>query len=255
MHVHLPLYAPHHFVLTSENGDFGACMADVDWSVKALLYELKRLGIYEDTLLIFTSDNGSRGDHGACNAPLRGTKFTVWEGGQRVPFVVHWKGHVREGAVVEQMASNIDLLPTFAAMLGMPLGGRKIDGVDVSRLLLGENTPVRTEFCYYQDQNLAAFRAGNWKLHRARKEEQVCELYDLDADLGETTDVSEKYPEIVARLEQRAQEYAAKLGDEIRGVKGGEIRPCLCVENPKTLTEYDENHPYIVALYDKGDVG
>ena len=255
MHVHLPLYAPHHFVETSENGDFGACMADVDWSVKALLYELKRLGIYEDTMLIFTSDNGSRGDHGACNAPLRGTKFTVWEGGQRVPFIVHWKGHVQEGMVVNSMASNIDLLPTFAAMLDMPLQGKKIDGVDVSRLLLGEDAPVRTEFCYYQDKNLAAIRKDNWKLHRARKDEKVCELYDLEADLSETTDVADQHPEVVARLETLAQQYAAELGDEIHGVTGAEIRPCLCVDNPKTLTEYDENHPYIVALYDKGDVG
>lgn len=255
MHVHLPLYAAHHFVKASENGDFGACMASVDWSVAALLAELKRLGVYEDTMIIFTSDNGSRGDHGACNAPLRGTKFTVWEGGMRVPFIVHWKGHAKEGAVVENMASNIDLLPTFASLLGMPLHGGPIDGVDVSELLMGRDEPARREMLYYRDKNLAALRVGKWKLHRTFEGRPNPGLYDLEADIGETNDLYQDHPEIVTELEARAQELSAQLGDECHGVTGSEIRPCLRVPNPKPLTEYDENHPYIVALYDKSESG
>lgn len=255
MHVHLPLYAAHHFVTSSENGDFGACMASVDWSVAALVAELKRLGLYEDTMVIFTSDNGSRGDHGASNAPLRGTKFTVWEGGMRVPFIVHWKGHVKEGAVVENMASNIDLLPTFASILGMPLQGGPIDGVDVSELLLGEDEPVRKEMLYYRDKNLAAYRAGRWKLHRTLEGKPNPALYDLETDIGEAHDLYQEKPEIAAELEARAREFSGRLGDECGGISGSEIRPCLCVPDPKPLTEYDENHPYIVALYDKSDAG
>ena len=80
MHVHLPLYAAERFTKESENGDFGACMAEADWACAVIAAELDRLGIREDTLFLFTSDNGSRGDHGASNAPLRGGKFTTWEG-------------------------------------------------------------------------------------------------------------------------------------------------------------------------------
>lgn len=256
MHVHLPLYAAHHFSAASENGDFGACMASVDWSVAALVAELKRLGIYEDTLLIFTSDNGSLAANGASNAPLRGTKHTVWEGGLRVPFIVHWKGHAKEGTVVRNMASNIDLLPTFAALLGKELPrNRPIDGVNVLPMLLGEDKPAREEMCYFQGKNLAAFRKGRYKLHRTAKGEPNPGLFDLEEDVSEAVDISGKQPQLVAELEKRAREVAALLGDECAGVAGEEVRPCLCVEDPKPLTEYDENHPYIVALYDKSEAG
>ena len=90
LQVHLPLYAPERFVAESENGDFGACVAAADWALGALVQELKRLGQFENTLIIFTSDNGSRGDHGASNGVLRGAKCSTWEGGQRVPCVMRW---------------------------------------------------------------------------------------------------------------------------------------------------------------------
>lgn len=256
MHVHLPLYAAHHFAAASENGDFGACMASVDWSVAALVAELKRLGIYEDTLLIFTSDNGSLAANGASNAPLRGTKHTVWEGGLRVPFIVHWKGHAKEGAVVKNMACNIDLLPTFAALLGKELpGDRPIDGVSVLPMLLGEDKPLREEMCYFQGKNLAALRRGRYKLHRTAKGEPNPALFDLEEDVSEQVNLRGQEPELAEELEKRARELAACLGDECAGVEGREVRPCLRVESPKPLTEYDENHPYIVALYDKSEAG
>ena len=137
---------------------------------------------------------------------------------------------------MENMASNIDLLPTFASILGMPLQGGPIDGVDVSELLLGEDKPVRKEMLYYRDKNLAAYRSGRWKLHRTLEGKPNPALYDLETDIGEAHDLYQEKPEIAAELE-------------------AEIRPCLCVPDPKPLTEYDENHPYIVALYDKSDAG
>ncbi len=256
MHVHLPLYAAHHFVTASENGDFGACMLSVDWSVHALVSELKRLGIYENTLLIFTSDNGSLAANGASNAPLRGTKHTAWEGGMRVPFIVHWKGHVKEGVTVRNMASNIDLLPTFAAMLHRELPNENpIDGVNILPMLLGEDQPIRQEMCYYQDRNLAALRVGSYKLHFTSKGEPNPGLYDLEEDISEQRDLLSEKPEVAGRIRLRAKELAEELGDEAAGVTGSQVRPCLCVDSPKPLTEYDENHPYIVALYDKSEAG
>ncbi len=117
-HAHLPLYAAERFTKESENGDFGACMAEADWACAVIAAELDRLGIREDTLFLFTSDNGSRGDHGASNAPLRGGKFTTWEGGMRVPLLACWPGHIPAGSIQHTIFSHIDFLPTFARMLG-----------------------------------------------------------------------------------------------------------------------------------------
>jgi len=277
MHVHLPLYAPAHLVKASRNGDYGACVAAIDWATAALVYALKKYGVYENTLIIFTSDNGSRNDFGESNGPLRGTKATTWEGGQRVPFIIHWKGHVPPGTSNE-IVSSIDLYPTLAKIAGAKVPtDRKIDGLDVSDLLLGKsNKSPRDTFFYYMCNNLEAVRVGDWKLHVSRRPEagkpsihdgtalsaqltnnnvEVKELYNLREDIGETNNVYDIYPEIVAELMEKIEACRKDLGDTFTGTKPENVREIGRVKNAKPLTSYDENHPYIIALYDRNEIG
>lgn len=256
LQVHLPLYAPERFVRESQNGDFGACVECVDWALSVMVYELKRLGMYEDTLIVFTSDNGSRGDHGASNGRLRGSKGTTWEGGQRVPFLARWEGHIPAGRVCSALSSNLDILPTFAALTGIPLGGKPIDGVDLSPILFeGGTQEVRGDFYYYYTDCLEAVRSGGWKLHFRKEGKAMRALYNLRSDPGETDDRLAAFPEIVEKLEAVADACRACLGDAATGSVGSGTRAPGRVEHPRMLTEYAPDHPYIIALYDKEEDG
>ncbi|MBP7402016.1 MAG: sulfatase [Clostridia bacterium] len=258
MHVHLPLYAAERFCRDSENGDYGACVAAVDWTVAVIRQELRRLGADRDTLFIFTSDNGSRGDHGASNAPLRGTKGTTWEGGMRVPCILHWPGVIEPGRVSSRLVASIDLFPTLAALAGATLpAGRALDGCDQSGLLSAETgTPAREVFYYYMRNTLEAVRWRTWKLH-LRKEDgtPVPMLFDLADDPGETRNRALDRPELVARLTGLADAMRRDLGDDANGIPGPGRRPPGRVDDPVYLTEYDPGHPYICAMYDKEDRG
>ncbi|MEG0720828.1 MAG: sulfatase [Lachnospiraceae bacterium] len=271
MHVHLPLYAQDRFVNGSQNGDFGACMEEVDWSCQCLIEELKKNKIYEETLIIFTSDNGSRADHGASNGILRGTKFYTWEGGMRVPCIFHWKGVLQEGIVNDSICSHIDFLPTLAHFLGFSLEGKKtIDGIDLYRTIM-KNQDVRTEYAYYGPNRgdertgyLCAVRQKNWKLHCQRINrnspgyaiyEPVYELYDLEKDIGESVNLVSEYPDVAERMTKIYGKYMTLLGDESHKIMGEGCRDPGIVENPITLTTYNENFPYIIALYDKDEQG
>ena len=129
MHVHLPHYPPAHFVEESENGVYGAAVAAIDWAADVLFEELKNLDLDDNTLVIFTSDNGSRArDEGGSNAPLRSTKGTTWEGGQRVPCIMRWPGVIPTGAECNELSLSMDLHPTLAAIAGATLpADRTID--------------------------------------------------------------------------------------------------------------------------------
>lgn len=255
MHVHLPHYAADRFVRESENGDFGACVSSLDWASGAIVFELEKLNLLQNTIVIFTSDNGSRGDRGASNFPLKGGKFTTWEGGQRIPFIMYWKGKVKPG-MNDKMISHLDLLPTFASILGETLSENCIDGLDVSSMILDGAESPREEFIYYASgSRLEAVRKKNWKLHFYKKGEAVKLLYDLDKDISEENNVYDDHPDIVKELTEIYLNYREKLGDPVTEVTGCENRPSGYAENPVALTVYDPNHPYIVAEYDKNDVG
>jgi arylsulfatase A-like enzyme len=255
MHVHLPLYAAERFVNESENGDFGACAASLDWACGAIMHELEKLGILDNTMIIFTSDNGSRGDNGSSNFPLKGGKFSTWEGGQRIPCIISWHGRIALGTN-GKIASQMDLLPTFAAMLNQDLGKNKIDGFDLSDMIFSGGESPRCDFVYYQSgKKLEAVRKDGWKLHFYKNGAPVKLLYDLEADISENNDLYDQYPEIVAELTDIRDEYEYMLGDDMSGAKGSEARECMTVENPVTLTVYDPDHPYIVAMYDKTETG
>lgn len=265
MHVHLPLYAAQCFVDRSRNGDFGACVLSADWAVGQIVAELEQKGLADNTIIIFTSDNGSRGADGASNAPLRGTKFTTFEGGQRVPFIIKWANNAPAAVKCDKMGSNIDLLPTFAQMIGQDLPAREIDGVSLLPSIL-ENKEARKEFVYFTPSEMkannhdecstpAAIRIGQYKRHQSQQGKAHDALYDLAADIGETENVLAQHPEIVAQCDERLAYWSARLGNEEKGMMGDSVRGSAIYPNAKYLLPYDENHEYIVELYDKAERG
>ena len=127
MQVHLPLYAAEKFVKESKNGDYGACVASIDWSTKVIFDELKELGIDENTIVIFTSDNGSRlQNQGGSNGNLRGGKGQTWDGGQRVPCIIRWPGKINEGQQTDALSTTMDFLPSITKLIGGNLPSKKI---------------------------------------------------------------------------------------------------------------------------------
>jgi arylsulfatase A-like enzyme len=259
IYVHLPIYVQERFAQESRNGPYGAAVASIDWATGVLLEELRRLGLEDDTIVIFTSDNGSRAVGGGSNEPLRGAKGSTWDGGLRVPCIVRWPGRVRPGSVCPAVATAMDLLPTLARAAGaqdrVP-AGRTIDGRDITALLEdpSEDSPHEA-FFYYGAERLEAVRSGRWKLHVSRGGRVAEELYDLEVDVAEARDVAAEQPEVVAQLQRHADRVRADLGDSVQGVSGAGCRPVGEVDDPVTLTAYDPDHPYYRAEYDLPDRG
>ena len=256
IYVHLPIYVQQRFADASRNGAYGAAVASIDWTTDVILTELRRLGLDDDTIVIFTSDNGSRArDEGGSNEPLRGVKGETWDGGLRVPFIVRWPGHVPAGTECSEVASAIDLLPTFASIAGADLPERTIDGRDIAPLLGGGAGDPDRVFAYFRANALAAVRRGRWKLHVARGDETVEELHDLVDDVGETTDVASEQPGVVTELVAIAESIRADLGDDRIGIDGPGRRTAGVVADPSPLTTYDPDHPYYAHEYDLIDRG
>ena len=190
---------------------FAAMVARLDAYVGDLIRELKELGVYDNTLIIFSSDNGPHKEGGAdpdffdSNGPWRGYKRDVYEGGIRVPMIVSWPGHIAPGSETDFMCSFWDLMPTFRDLTGAasPEG---MDGVSLLPLLEGRDGQVEHEYLYFEFQELGgrqAVREGPWKLVHLdiRSDAPRYELYNLDSDPGETADLSARYPDVVARLQ------------------------------------------------------
>ena len=247
--VHVPLAPGEQFQGKSGNGRFGDWVEEVDWSMGRILDTLRDEGLDDDTLVIFTSDNGPwavMGKDGGSAGPLRGAKASTWEGGVRVPTIAWWPGRVPAGSTCDAFAGTIDLLPTFVRLAdGEVAAVPAIDGRDISGLLLGtSHEPVREAHYYFKGQELQAVRDGRWKLAivpqpngtaagSAAVEASLAQprLYDLEADIGETTDVSTEHPGIVARLRGLAERMAA----ELCGPRAPGRRPAGTVEKPVFL--------------------
>ena len=263
MHVHVPHIVAEAFLRRSTNGRYGGAVAAIDWSVSVLMAELRALGIDENTLMVFTSDNGSRARaEGGSNAPLRGTKATTWEGGLRVPCIARWPGQVPAGRTSAELVTSMEFMPTFARFAGTTEPqDRIIDGCDIGPVLLGESgaKSPRDTFFYYHTHNLDAVRRGPWKLFVRRNNApdmpETGELYNLADDIGETNNVADQHPDIVAELKQAVAECRDDMGDAATGTEGRNRRPAGWVDDAKPLTEYDPDHPYIVALYDTTECG
>jgi arylsulfatase A len=259
MHVHLPHYAPARFLKESKNGPYGAAVACIDWSTGVLLHELKELGLEEDTLIIFTSDNGSRCQGGGgSNGALRGTKFFTWEGGQRVPCIMRWPGTLPAGSTCRGLAASLDFYPTLADIAGASVPrDRLIDGRNILPLMRsgGATESPRDLFFYYMQNNLEAVRDKTWKLHVRKWKDEIRELYNLEEDPGETRNLYDSQPAVVAGLMARLAACREDLGDECTPTPGRNVRPIGRVATPDTLTHLDPDHPYLVAMYDLKDRG
>jgi arylsulfatase A-like enzyme len=215
------------------------------------------LGLERDTVIVFTSDNGSLGRDGGSNAPLRGGKGTTWEGGQRVPFLMSWPGTIPPGEVRPQLATSMDLLPTFVAMAGgTPAADRTIDGRDISGIVGAPDVPSPHDaFCYFSRDTLEAIRMDRWKLHLHKDGAALHALYDVVSDPAESTDLSGDRPDLVAHLSAAAERFRDDLGDAATGLPGTGCRPIGRVSDPQPLTRYDPTHPYIESMYDLPDRG
>jgi arylsulfatase A len=268
MYVHLPLYVQERFANQSTNGAYGAAVESIDWATDVILKELTALGLDDNTIVIFTSDNGSLGNNpapiggtrlplGGSNGPLRGTKGHTWEGGQRVPGIVKWPGKITPGRVTNELLLSMDLYPTLAVCCGGEIPtDRTIDGRDVSSVWLTESGKSPHEaFFYYWMNDLEAVRSGDWKLHLAKRGTETFELYNLANDVGETTDVAREHPEVVAEIMVHVAWARTSIGDARLGLTGNDLRPIGRVEQGKALTTYDVDHPYYMAEYDLSDRG
>lgn len=232
--VHAPLAAGSHWRGKTGISLYTDSVAEIDDSVGQILRTIERLNLAADTLVVFLSDNG--GTPRANNAPLRGNKGSTWEGGMRVPAIAWRPGHVAKGRVVDEIVSNMDILPTFAALAGTSTpSDRKIDGQDISSLLSGRPSalPHRQPFFFYHANQLKAVREGSWKLHTTG------ELYNLTNDIGEMNDVSAGNPQVVSRLVSRLAEARADMGDGSH--EGANVRPCGEAKGP--LRFWIPRHP------------
>lgn len=236
--VHVPLFVSDKFRGKSERGLFGDVVMEIDWSVGEILAALKRNKIDDNTLVIFTADNGpwlSYGDHAGSSGPYREGKGTMFDGGCREPTLMCWPGKIPAGTKCDVPAMTIDILPTVAHLIGADLPDHKIDGKNIWPLIAGEadaSSPQEAYFFYYGSQ-LQAMRMGRWKLHFphayrslngrpggtggipvAYSQNKVgLSLFDMKNDPGESTDVAARHKDIVDRMQALANVMRKDLGD------------------------------------------
>jgi arylsulfatase A len=219
--IHGPRYPREKFEQESKNPNksTGGVISEVDYSVGRIMAALKNLGIDENTMVLFISDNGGVGN--TANLPLRGHKGTYWEGGFRDPFIVRWPGNIPENKRLDGIVAAMDIYPTIASLAGVPTTKKQVtDGINISDYLTGKTeTPPRELFYFYWRNELSAIRYHDWKLFFNG------ELYNLKEDIGETTDVSAQHPEIVSKINELFEEARKDLGDARLGLNGENCRP------------------------------
>lgn len=233
----------------SANGLYGDSIEELDWSAGEVLKALKQNGIDDNTIVVWTNDNGAvaRNPPQGSNAPYKGMGYSTSEGGQRMPCIIRWPGKVPAGTVCDELSTMMDLLPTLTKLATAPQPPNKIDGHDIAPLVLGAagtKSPYDvTGFFYYQITQLQAVRAGPWKLYlplenkgalnkaKGKPTPQKLALYDVQHDLTEENQVSAQHPDIVQRLTALADKARAELGDGER--KGTGQREAGHVNDPK----------------------
>ena len=240
--VHVPLFVSDKFKGKSGAGLFGDVMMEVDWSVGQILETLRKHKLDKDTLVVFTSDNGpwlSYGDHAGSSGPLREGKGTMFDGGCRESTLMWWPGTIPAGSVCSTPAMTIDILPTVAELIGATLPDHKIDGKSIVNLVTGKNDKSPQEaYYFYYGQQLQAIRMGKWKLHfphgyrtmagrpggtggiptKYSQAKIGLSLFNLEEDIGESTDVKAKHPKVVSKMQALGQAMRKELGDQ--GKKG-----------------------------------
>lgn len=232
---HIPLAASDRFRGKSPLGLYGDVVEEIDWSVGEVLRALSLNGIAENTLVVFSSDNGPwfQGSSGL----NRGRKGMTMEGGMRVPCLARMPGTIPSGRVSHEFASVLDMLPTFSAMAGMPAPANPLDGQDISSLLRGTSQRVERQqpFLYFDGWDAQCSRLGQWKLHFARRNDFIYspgpaggvntlalrppELYNLDLDPDESYDIAPKNPSIVDNLMSRTETLLRGFPQEVKDAR------------------------------------
>ena len=214
---HIPLFASEQFRGKSKRGLYGDVVEEIDWNVGRFLNYLDQQGLAESTLVIFASDNGPwlgyKEDSGSAD-PLRGGKFSYYEGGVRVPCILRWKGTIPAGVTSDAIIASIDLFPTIMHYAGCRSFRQKIDGVDISSFLENPSLRLRDEYVYVKGGEVHGIRKGDWaylpKTGNSKfKEGDVPELFNLKRDIGETNNLHLEYPEKVKELQEVMQLYQA----------------------------------------------
>jgi arylsulfatase A-like enzyme len=228
---HLPLVVSTRCRGKSSLGSYGDTLVELDLSTGQILQALKENGLDDNTLVIFTSDNGPWFEGSA--GRLRGRKGQTYEGGMRVPFLARFPGQIPAGRVVEGMATAMDVMPTLARLCGGTLPLPPLDGVDVWPMMTGERETVEREaFLYFDYWDLQCARLGKWKLHLSRHNTfpwtpepaggrfnlplPKPELYDMEQDAEESYDLADQYPQIVEQIRARVEELRWSFPEQVQ---------------------------------------
>ena len=240
---HRPLVPMENFEGSSKLGIYGDAVQELDWSVGALMEVLRQLEKLDNTLIVFTSDNGpalqseeTLGYVGGTARPFRGGKGQTLEGGMRVPCVARLPGRIPEGQLCKDIVTAMDWLPTFAELAGVTLEKKDleaIDGRDIWPLVSGAKveTKPHEDYCYYREGRFQAYRRGDWKLLMYRPDWGIEKpettdylLFNLDSDPEEKSNLADQNPELVEELAKAADKVRRELGDSIHNRRGRGVR-------------------------------
>ena len=238
---HIPIFASENFSDKSKGGVYGDVIEEIDWSVGEIIKALEKKGILNNTLVIFTSDNGpwlSYGNHGGSAGELRGGKFDIFEGGFRVPCIMSWPKIIPKGKISNDFITSMDIVPTICNITGASLPAKKIDGINVLPVLIGKKMKILDSryFYYFTDNKLTAIRKGNMKYiipityrvvtnagkdgkdGKTEPRQQEAALYNLEKDISENKNVINEYPEIAKELKNALEIFDQNLKKEARPV-------------------------------------
>ena len=246
---HVPLFVSENFMNITGEGLYADVITEIDYSVGRITKYLEENDLSDNTIFVFTSDNGpwlSYGDHSGSSGIFREGKGTTWEGGVRVPSIIKFPNGLRP-SIIDEPVMAIDWMPTFANITKSKLSQNKIDGKDIWPLLSGElnQTPHKELYFYYRVNELHSIRMNEWKIQFSRTYRSLNgreggkngipvkydmnviennELYNLKDDPEEKINVYDKFPEIAKKMEKLADEARIKLGDNLLGIRGKENR-------------------------------
>ena len=247
---HVPLFASKDFNGSTGNGLFADVISEIDFSVGRVIEALEKNNLTENTILVFTSDNGpwlSYGDHAGSSGIYREGKGTAWEGGQRVPCIIKYPKEIKAKTIIDEPVMGIDWMPTFSHITSSKLSTNKIDGKNIWPLLTQKEnkSPHKELYFYYRQNELHAVRSGDWKLYFPRSyrtlngkpggkdgipvkyENNIVksnELYNLKEDPSETTNVYSEYIEKAKELEKMGENARQELGDALTFRVGSGVR-------------------------------
>ena len=246
---HVPLFVSKDFENITGNGLYADVITEIDYSVGRVLRSLEENGLTENTIVVFTSDNGpwlSYGNHSGSSGIYREGKGTTWEGGVRVPSIIKFPNKLKS-RVIDEPVMAIDWMPTFAELTNSKLSENKIDGKNIWPLLTGEthSSPHEKLYFYYRVNELHSIRMNDWKIHFSRTYRSLNgrpggidgipvkydmniieqnELYNLKNDPTEFFNVYNEFPEIAKKMEELGEKARIELGDNLTRIKGVENR-------------------------------